>query len=160
MPARSQRGSEQPGELLVEVPDSLGIAPLVKTRPELSDPSLSDHRAGRHGNFIGLAGEPACLVDVLLLQLDEGQFKEHLGSAASAGDVERRQRFLQGPLGGGDLAELPVASARQGGEPGLVEAVHPGRIFLGSSLPDRRLGLAERHEARPTFVQGRQRLGF
>jgi hypothetical protein len=81
------------------------------------------------------------------LELHQGQFKQRLGSAAGAGRIERRQRLLQGPLGGGELTELPVATAGQGGQPPFVEAVHPGRVLLGPRLPDGRLGLAERHKA-------------
>src|SRR5215218_610095 len=152
--------SEQPGKLLIEAPHGLGIAPPVKTRPKRPDPPLTKDRAGLDGSLVGLRGEPACLVDVLLLELHEGQFKQRLGSAAGAGRIECLQGLLQGPLGGGELTELPVATAGQGGQPPVVKAVHPGRILIRPSLPDGRLGLAERHKARLVVLQAGQCLGL
>jgi hypothetical protein len=64
--------------LLIEAPHGLCIAPLVKTRAERLDPPLSEDRAGLDRSPIGLGGEPACLVDVRFLELDQGQFQECL----------------------------------------------------------------------------------
>src|SRR5512132_2695921 len=82
MPTRPSGRLEQAGELLIEAPPGLGIAPPVKTRPKRPDPPLTQDRAGLDGSRIGLGGEPACLVDVLLLEL-------HEASSSSASDRRR-----------------------------------------------------------------------
>src|SRR4030095_5069278 len=114
MPTRPWGRLEQPGKLLIEIPYRLGIAPAVKTRAERPDSPLSENRAGLDGSRIGLGGEPARLVDVLLVELDQGEFQQRLGSASGAGRIEFVQCLLQGPFGRGELAELAVASTGQG----------------------------------------------
>jgi hypothetical protein len=59
MPTRPWGRLEQAGELLIEIPHGLGIAPPVKTRAERPDSPLSENRPGLDGSRIGLGGDRA-----------------------------------------------------------------------------------------------------